>query len=240
MKVSKKVMALLIQIFIVSLALAMTVGTYAWYSSQREVHVSQTSVTSAAGANTVIESESNPEWDLYQGQDGTDNVDNAPYIIEKTMTVSFTPLQTPSYAQINLTSIIVSPQRGTPIDSAEYDSEDPTSDPVIPNFTWRMTYGGHVYQPDENGFAFYFDNNEQKVYLDVTPEQGESTKTLTNMVFHLVFLSEESYVTYLECVANETEPPYQLTKFAYSDVTFMRATFSVIMQIGCDIRQAEE
>ena len=239
MKISKKVMVLLIQILVVTLALVMTVGTYAWFVSQRTVHVSQTTITSAEGASTVIESESNPDWDLYQGQDGTDNEDNAPYIITKTMTVTFSPLVTPAYVQINLISIIVSPQRGDPIDSANYNSEVPGSDPVIPNFTWRVDYGGHTYQGDENGFLYYLDNNDDPVYLEAEIGEGESSVTMSNMAFHLVFLCEESYVTYLSCVANETEPPYALTKFAYSDIVYMRATFSVTMQIGVDIMEQQ-
>lgn len=239
MKLNKKIMTLLIQILIVTLALVLTVSTYAWYASNRIVHVSQTTVTSAAGANTTIDSETNPEWDLYQGQDGTDTTDNAPYIIDKTMTVTFTPMETPSYVFLNLKSIVVHPQRGSAIDSAAYIL-DPTADPVIPNFTWRLEYGGHTYLPGDNGFAYY-DNNGTPVYLEAALGEGQSSVTMTNMVFHLVFLSEESYVTYLENVAGSVEPPFtNLTPFAYSDYSFMRAVFNVTFEIGVDIMPAVE
>ena len=229
MKISRKVLVLLIQILIVTLALVMTVGTYAWYTSQREVHVAQTTVRSAEGANTVIESESNPDWDVYKGEDGTDMDENAPYSIQKTMTITFTPLTTPSYLQLNIISVVVSPVRGDPIDS----SSTPT---IRSNFTWRLEYSGTTYQPDANGFAYYYDSvNDENVYFEIS-----TTTLLTDLVFTLVFLDETSYQHYLAHNANDDTPFADVTPFAYSGYEYMRATFNVTFQIGVDLRPAEE
>ena len=64
---------------------------------------------------------------------------------------------------------------------------------------------------------------------------------MTDMVFHLIFLSEESYVTFLDNVANELAEPYtNLDPFAYSDYSFMRAVFNVTFEIGIDIMSGAE
>ena len=228
MKLSKKVLVLLIQIFVVALALIMTVSTYAWYTSNTRVDVAQTTVQSAAGANTEIISETSPEFDTYMGQDGTDKEDNATYYVDKNLRVTFTPLSGTSAVQINFVSIAIAKAKGGGHDSSNDDT-------VIPSFTWRLLYDADgegenpalVYQPDENGFAYTVINGDPS-YITVTEAV---TMSLT---FRLIYLDDESYQNYLEHSAEDDTPFINVTPFRYSGYDYMRSTFTVTFEIGVD------
>ena len=224
---SKKVLMLLIQIFVVTLALVMTVSTYAWYTSNTRVEAAQTTVRSAPGANTEIVAEQNPAYDTYMGQTGMDNADDAPYYVEKDLTVRFTPLSGSSAVQLNFVSIHIALAKGGSFDSS-------SDDDVIPSFTWRLFL--HVdddddpatddvlveYAPDENGFAFRM-VNEEREYIDVTEE------TTLTFPFRLIYLDENSYRS------NRAGNYESVTPFSYSGYEYMRATFTVTFEIGVDI-----
>lgn len=214
MKLKQKVLILSIEILFVTLALAMTIFTYAWYTSNTLVQTAQTSVTAAAGAGTEIVLETNPEFDAYMGQKGTDSEDEAAYYVTKEMTVTFTPISTESAVQLNFVSIDIATINNGTVSSSSDDN-------VIPSFTWRLTYNGHEYRPDENGFAYYM-SGEDRVYIEI------STTTTISVVFKLIYLDDASYAFYQAGTYGSVTP------FRYSGWEYMRATFTVLFEIGID------
>lgn len=237
MKLSKKMVVLLIQIFVVALALAMTVSTYAWYTSNTRVEVTLTTVQSAAGANTTIISETNPLFDTYMGQKGTDDEDEATYYVEKQLTVNFTPLADDSAVQLNIIHVVIALAKGGLI-----DSEDPGSEYVIPSFTWRLylyedqddnpltplTDSDIVdeFRPDADGFA-YSDSSSDYLWIE-----GSQTYTFK---FRLIYLDDESYQAYLAHNVEDATPYVDVTPFRFSGYEYMRATFTVTFEIGADV-----
>ena len=76
--------------------------------------------------------------------------------------------------------------------------------------------------------------NEERVYIDV-----EESTTLT-FTFRLIYLDDESYQAYLAHNVEDATPYVDVTPFAYSGYDYMRATFTVLFEIGVDGFHAEE
>ena len=150
----RRVILISIQIFVVAIAIALTATTYAWFVSQTKVDVTPTTVTASAGANTLIDSEEEFPHDPYRGEtgqgyvgDGADGVD-APYTVEKKLTVSFNPLGSDSAMTAKLISMKIVRTSGDPLTS-EGENGTPA---ILDNFTWRITVDGVEYGPDDDGF----------------------------------------------------------------------------------------
>lgn len=225
--VKKKVILLLIQIFIVAIALALTVTTYAWFVSQNRVVAEETTVTAAAGANTIIEDEEEVKYEPYMGQTGLgypgdgakpqDGIDS-PYTVEKNLTMSFTPLSSDSLLSVKLLSMKVARVNNGGTATSEVNPE------ILGDFTWRVIIEGEEYGPDADGFACRKNENGDISYFAV-PQAA--TYAIT---FKLVFLSEESYAEYLAGNYDKVK------EFAYSGYENMRATFTCTFEIGLDVR----
>jgi len=218
----KKVILLLIQIFAVAAALAMTVATYAWYTAQMSVEVAQTTVTAAAGAGTVIDSEEEFTYEPYMGQTGTGyDGDSAggvdkPYTVSREVAVTFSPLGEDSVIAINLSSIAVHRAVTGETASSETNAE------ILNCFTWRAEIDGVLYEPDGTGLAVTYVDGTAKYYA----VQGSKTMKIKLI---LVFLDEISY-------KNSLAGDYaNVTPFAYSGYENMRATFECKFEVGLDV-----
>ncbi len=197
------------------ITLVVVVTTYAWYTSQTRVYTSPTYVYTASGGNTEIIAESSPEFDTYSGQTGKDNGDDAPYYATKQITANFVPLQTNSALQINFTSINILKVGGDEVDSGDDDD-------VIPSFTWRVVYDNHEYMPDENNFAYYEANDERNYII------FDDSETIT-FAIKIIYLSESDYLAY------EAGNYSNISGFSYSGYEYMRARFTVTIEIGIDV-----
>ena len=214
MKVKRQIIILGIETLLVALGLALTVVTYAWYTANTRTEVGMTQVTAAAGVGAEIVWEEDESFLTYMGQDGTNAGSDAPYNVTKSLQVRFTPLSPRNAVQIRFLSVDIDKASGADVSSAS----DPT---VLDEFTWRIEYGGHVYRPDENGYAYRMVNGE-KQYVEV------NTETTLTLDFKLIYLGETSYLQY------EAANYEGITPFAYSGYPYMRAVFSVVFEIAVD------
>ena len=218
----KKILMLLIEIAVVALALALSVATYAWYVSQRQVDTTTTTITAAEGADVGIEEDDTDVPDPYMGQTGQGYADDgyggvdSPYIVEKNLTVSFSPTQINSALVASIDTMNISLLSGGRVSSEEDET-------VLKNFTWRIIIDGETYAPDENDFAVRYDDNGDKVYYKVPVRKKVTLK------FLFIFLDEASYANYAAGKYAEVTP------FAYCGYEYMKATFSGSFSIGLDI-----
>lgn len=217
-----------IQIFVVAIAIALTATTYAWFVSQTKVDVTPTTVTAAAGANTLIRSEEPIEHDPYRGEtgqgyasDGAEGVD-APYTVEKKLTVEFSPLGSDSAMTAKLLSMRIARTNGEVLNS-EGENAAPE---IIDNFTWRITVGGNEYGPDADVFLSREEDGETK-YFEV-PES-----VTMELIFRLIFLDEAGYAHWLNAEYEDVEP------FAYCGYENMKAIFTCKFEIGIAPHAAE-
>ncbi|MCR4661237.1 MAG: hypothetical protein K5765_04445 [Clostridia bacterium] len=215
MKINKKVLLLLIELAVVAITLVVAITTYAWYTSQTRVTASETYVFTAASGSTEIVAETSPEYDTYSGQTGRNNGDDAPYYVTKEMTVTFTPTQSNSALQISFFSIVIEKTNGTIVNSSSNEN-------VIPSFTWRLIYNETEYQPDENNFAYTMENSERSYIV------FNSTTTIS-YVLKIIYLSDSDYTKYS---SNDYE---NITGFTYSGYDYMRAKFTLTIEIGSDV-----
>lgn len=212
---------LLIEIAVVALALALSVATYAWYVSQRQVDTTATTITAAAGADVGIEDEDTDVPDQYMGQTGQGYAGDeyggvdSPYIVEKNLTISFSPTQINSALMASIDTMDISLLSGGRVSS----EEDKT---VLKNFTWRIIIDGETYAPDEDDFAVRYDDNGDKVYYKLPVKKKVTLK------FLFIFLDEASYANYAAGKYAEVTP------FAYCGYEYMKATFSGSFSIGLD------
>lgn len=219
--VKKKILMLLIQIAVVTLALALSVATYAWYVSQRQVDTAPTTITAAAGAGVSIDDDDTDVPEPYMGQTGQGYAGDeyggvdAPYVVEKNLTISFAPTQINSALIASIDKMNISLLSGEKVSSEQDET-------VLSNFTWRIIIDGETYAPDENDFAVRYDNNGDKVYYKVPVRKKVTLK------FLFIFLDEASYANYAAGKYGEVRP------FAYCGYEYMKATFSGSFSIGLD------
>ena len=220
-RVKRRVILISIQIFVVAIAIALTATTYAWFVSQTKVEVTPTTVTASAGANTYISAEEELEHDPYRGEtgqgyadDGFDGVD-APYVVQKKLTVTFNPLGEDSLMTARLISMTVTRTSGEQ-ESSEGENGTPE---ILNDFTWRVVVDGVEYGPDGNGYLSRELNGEIE-YCEV-PEA-----TTLELVFKLIFLDETGYGHWLNGEYDAVEP------FAYCGYENMKATFNCKFEIG--------
>lgn len=242
----KKLIAVLIQIIIVALVLALTVTTYAWYVSQTSVAVNKTSVTAAAGAGVSIISEEEGDYEDYMGQTGLGYVGDdsggvdAPYTVTKTVEVQFMPLSDSSKLVVSITSVRVEMLSGKVITSSggNVDVGDDGDDgddslvvdgSIVNNFTWRINYGGEVYGPDKNGFACRSVYDEETGKTSLSYIEISSSDTVS-FYFTLIFLDEENYAHW-----EKGEYGVMKSSFAYCGYEYMKSVFQCVYEIGLDV-----
>ncbi|MCM1306739.1 MAG: hypothetical protein NC037_00920 [Bacteroides sp.] len=222
----KKAIFISIQILVVAIAIALTATAYAWFVSQTHVSVTPTTVTASNGAFTVIDSEEDVPHPSYMGQTGQgfdgdypDNPDlngaDAPYVVEKKLTVTFSPLGSDSSMTARLLSVEIARADGVTV-SSEGENADPN---ILNRFTWRVEINGDVFAPDENGFLSREQDGETLYYA--VPSSAS-----VDLVFKLVFLDEMSYAHWLSSDYDN------VSAFEFSGYEYMRAVFTCKFEVG--------
>lgn len=220
-RVKRRVILISIQIFVVAIAITLTATTYAWFVSQTKVSVTPTTITASAAANTVINSEEEIEHDPYRGEtgqgyagDGAEGVD-APYTVEKKLTITFNPLGEESAMTAKILSMQVTRANGDVVSS---EGAEATPE-ILDHFTWRIEIDGLEYGPDGDGFLCREDEGEILYYA--VPESAT-----VELIFKLIFLDETSYAHWLNGEYDDIEP------FEYCGYENMKAVFTCRFEVG--------
>jgi uncharacterized protein YcfL len=233
----KKGLALVItQLIVVGAVLALTVVSFAWFTSNTTVNTKNVMITATNSSEVSITPE--PDDNIpYKGETGLgyndpsnpDLILDSPYKAEKKFKMVCKPVDnrdayafTTYFTQINIKKV----------DNSVIDI---TNDPKIMNsFTFRF----HIY--DENGIrvASYLPESGTNfiTLYESNGEYGEYGSYLyiaeeisLRCGFEVVFLSEEPYAKWLNEAYSEVEA------FKYCDYDFMRAMFNITFTAGMNI-----
>ncbi len=229
----KKIILMGIYLVAIALVLALTIVTFAWYTSNKEVNVTPTSVVSmkidGAGIEDVIDN-----FEQYKGETGIGGGDDAPYVATKILNVEQVSSNANDVLTCNFKSFSVRLPSGKEV----------VDDAIDKHFTFRISVVeindkkevtnvlGTFYPSsdgivvDEAGKALKY---RDESYFTVTGSSLKSTCS-TYVQLQLIFLDEQSYQLVTDGVANEETP----TPFHYSGYEYMGSTFFASFELGMD------
>lgn len=230
----KGIALVVIQLIVVCAVLALTVISFAWFTSHNTVYTENVTITAADSSEVSITPEPD-NYVPYKGETGLGYNDPAnpewildsPYKAEKKFNMVFKPSDnnnayafTTYFTQIN-------------IKKTDNSIIDITNDADILNcFTFRF----HIYNENDERIASYAperDTNFVVLYQGGDGQFGNylyvEEETTLRCGFEVVFLSEESYANWLQ------ESYLDVSIFKYCDYSFMRAMFNITFTAGMSI-----
>lgn len=230
----KKALALvLIQLVVVGAVLALTVVSFAWFTSNKFVYTEKVTITSAKSSEVSLIIQPD-DFVPYKGETGQGYNDpmrpelilDVPYTATKKFIMTVTPDNNEGYAFCAYFSeISIKKASGEVIDIT-------TDDQILNSFTFRfLVYNDNdeviaTYAPEKGTNFIILTSGDQQTngsYL-LIPEE-----TTLKCGFELVFLDETSYAFWLK------SNYLQVDAFRYCDIEFMRAMFTVAFRVGMDI-----
>lgn len=229
----KGLVASIIQLLVIGCVLALTVVSFAWFTSNQTVKSTNVILTAAMTSDVAITILPQEDIIPYKGETGLGYVDaenpdlalDIPYSAVLKFDILCDPLSTGYAFCTYFTDFSIVMSNDTVINT--------TTDPLISEaFTFRL----HIYDeatsnitatygPDESGFVVLTSGTAETNgdYLYVTE------KITMHCGFELIFLDETSYLNWLDA-------DYQnITEFRYDDYDYMRAVFSVVFEAGINI-----
>lgn len=226
----KALVLVIIQLVVVGAVLALTVVSFAWFTSNRFVYTEKVTVTSTMSSEIYLVVEPD-DYVPYKGETGQGYNDplhpelilDVPYSATKKFTMTVTPDSDQGYAFSSYYSeISIKKTNDEVIDIT-------TDDQIMNSFTFRF----HIYNENDEIIATYApeqgtnfiiltsgDQQTNGSYLLITEE------TTLNCGFEMIFLDEASYAYWLNSNYIEVDA------FRYCDISFMRATFMATFQVG--------
>ncbi|NLL55785.1 MAG: hypothetical protein GX242_01045 [Clostridiales bacterium] len=230
----KGMVLVIIQFVAVAAVLALTVVSYAWYTSHTVVNTENVTITAAESSEVYLEPEPD-DYVPYKGETGLgyndpanpDSILDIPYKAEKKFAATFKPVISPGLDPYVLSAYFMQ------INIAKTNGEkiDVGSDAEIMNsFTFRL----HVYNDNYERIATFAPEGGDSILLvqtdGILTENGsyffiEEEMTL-KCGFEVIFLSESSYSNWLSGRYSMIE------EFRYCDYAFMRAMFHITFTTG--------
>ncbi len=233
----KKIILMSIYLVVVASVLALTTVAFAWYTSNTEVNVTPTTITSmeveGAGVEDVVDNIAQ-----YKGETGLGGENDKPYIATKILSVEHD---------------VSSVSAGTDVVTCNFKEfsvtlptgEEVVDDNITSHFTFRIvvvkldsnntvTYESEYYYPGADGVVVNADGKALK-YSDTnyfTPDSGTGIKKTYRgyIQLQLVFLDEQSYKNYCDTTPGTDD----ITPFKFSDYQYMGSTFHASFEVGFD------
>lgn len=229
----------IVQLAVVAAVLALTIASFAWYTSQSVVNTESVVITAEEAAHVQITMP--PEdFEPYTGETGQGYFDpnnpelalDMPYTAIKRFTITFSPVKGSYAVCAYFTNISITKKSGAVVDV----ENDP---PIMESFTFRL----HI-----------FDENTGNIACTLAPKSGTNNLVLTDngdygeigeflyidsattfeCGFELIFLNESEYIKWLN------EDYENVNAFRYHDYEYMRSTFSVTFLVGMNMVPNDE
>ncbi|HKL73734.1 MAG TPA: hypothetical protein VJ903_02455 [Clostridia bacterium] len=226
----KSLMLVIIQLVVVGVVLALTVVSFAWFTSNTHVYTSNVTVLSETSSDVSVVLEPD-EYTPYKGETGQgyndpshpDLVLDIPYTAIKRFTMTCTPVEKSTvygfcayYTQISITK--------TDDQVVDINSDNQ----ILDSFTFRF----YIYDENDIVIATYTPEEGTNFIVKVSEDETNGSYLIIDepMVFkcgfEVIFLDEDSYKNWLD------EKYLDVNAFKYSDYDFMRAMFNITFKVG--------